>query len=146
MNAVNGVWNWGYDGVAWYAVHEPYGGPDGLKRFVDACHAPRPGRAARRRLQPPRRQRQLPARVRARTSRRGRNTWGDLVNLDGAGSAEVRRFIIDNALIWLRDFHLDGLRLDAVHALQDDLRAAPARRAGRRGRRAERASSAGRCR
>ena len=39
VNAFNGVWNWGYDGVAWYAVHEPYGGPDGLKRFVDACHA-----------------------------------------------------------------------------------------------------------
>ena len=39
LNAVNGVWNWGYDGVAWYAVHEPYGGPDALKRFVDACHA-----------------------------------------------------------------------------------------------------------
>ena len=38
LNAVNGVWNWGYDGVAWYAVHEPYGGPDALKRFVDACH------------------------------------------------------------------------------------------------------------
>ena len=55
-----------------------------------------------------------------RTSRPGRNTWGDLVNLDGEGSAEVRRFILDNVRMWLEDYHVDGLRLDAVHALDDD--------------------------
>ena len=49
----------------------------------------------------------------------GRNTWGDLVNLDGDGSAEVRRFILDNVRMWLADYHVDGLRLDAVHALDD---------------------------
>jgi maltooligosyltrehalose trehalohydrolase len=118
LNAVNGVWNWGYDGVAWYAVHEPYGGPDALKRFVDACHAK--GLAVildvvYNHLGPsgnylPRFGPYLKS---------GRNTWGDLVNLDGEGSAEVRRYILDNALTWLRDFHIDGLRLDAVHALQD---------------------------
>ena len=50
----------------------------------------------------------------------GENTWGSLVNLDGEGSAEVRRYILDSALTWLRDFHVDGLRLDAVHALSDE--------------------------
>jgi maltooligosyltrehalose trehalohydrolase len=115
VNSFNGVWNWGYDGVAWYAVHEPYGGPDGLKRFVDACHArglavvldvvynhlgpsgnylPRFGPY----LKP------------------GRSTWGDLVNLE---LPAVREYILDNALMWLRDFHADALRLDAVHALVD---------------------------
>ena len=118
LNAFNGIWNWGYDGVAWYAVHEPYGGPDALKRFVDACHAR--GLAVildvvYNHLGPsgnylPRFGPYLKS---------GRNTWGDLVNLDGEGSAEVRRYILDNALTWLRDFHIDGLRLDAVHALQD---------------------------
>jgi len=118
LNAVNGVWNWGYDGVAWYAVHEPYGGPDALKRFVDACHAR--GLAVildvvYNHLGPsgnylPRFGPYL---------KTGRNTWGDLVNLDSPGSDEVRRYILDNALMWLRDFHVDGLRLDAVHALVD---------------------------
>lgn len=115
VNAVNGVWNWGYDGVGWYAVHEPLGGPDGLKRFVDAAHAL--GLAVvldvvYNHLGPsgnylPRFGPYLKA---------GRNTWGDLLNLE---LGPVRRFILDNALMWLDDFHLDGLRLDAVHALVD---------------------------
>jgi maltooligosyltrehalose trehalohydrolase len=115
VNAFNGVWNWGYDGVGWYAVHEPYGGPDGLKRFVDACH--RHGLAVvldvvYNHLGPsgnylPRFGPYLKS---------GRNTWGDLVNLE---EPAVRRFVIDNALMWLRDYHLDALRLDAVHALHD---------------------------
>jgi maltooligosyltrehalose trehalohydrolase len=116
VNAVNGVWNWGYDGVGWYAVHEPYGGPDGLKRFVDACHAR--GLAVvldvvYNHLGPsgnylPRFGPYLKS---------GRSTWGDLVNVE---EPAVRAFIIENALMWLRDYHLDGLRLDAVHALHDD--------------------------
>ncbi|MBN9619078.1 MAG: malto-oligosyltrehalose trehalohydrolase, partial [Actinobacteria bacterium] len=116
VNAVNGVWNWGYDGVGWYAVHEPYGGPDGLKRFVDAAHAR--GLAVLldvvyNHLGPsgnylPRFGPYLKS---------GRNTWGDYVNLE---HPEVRRFVIENALMWLRDFHVDGLRLDAVHALRDE--------------------------
>ena len=118
VNALNGIWNWGYDGVAWYAVHEPYGGPDALKRFVDACH--RRGLAVLLDV--------IYNHLGASGNylpefgpylKSGRNTWGDLVNLDGEGSEEVRRYILDNALGWLRDFHTDGLRLDAVHALQD---------------------------
>ncbi len=115
VNDFNGVWNWGYDGVLWYAVHESYGGPDGLKRFVDAAH----GRGLAvvldvvyNHLGPsgnylPRFGPYLKA---------GRNTWGDLVNV---AEPAVRAFIIDNALMWLRDFHVDALRLDAVHALVD---------------------------
>jgi maltooligosyltrehalose trehalohydrolase len=115
VNAVNGVWNWGYDGVGWYAVHAPYGGPDGFKQFVDGCHAR--GLAVvldvvYNHLGPsgnylPRFGPYL---------KQGRNTWGELVNLE---EPHVRRFVIDNALMWLRDFHVDGLRLDAVHALDD---------------------------
>ncbi len=118
VNAFNGVHNWGYDGVLWYAVHEPYGGPDGLQRFVDACHAR--GLAVAldvvyNHLGPsgnylPRFGPYLSA---------GRNTWGQSVNLDGPGSDEVRRFIVDNALRWFDEFHIDALRLDAVHALVD---------------------------
>ncbi|WP_225729403.1 MULTISPECIES: malto-oligosyltrehalose trehalohydrolase [unclassified Nocardia] len=118
VNAFNGAWNWGYDGVLWYAVHEAYGGPDGLQRFVNACHAK--GLAVAldvvyNHLGPS--GNYLP-RFGPYLSD-GRNTWGQSVNLDGPGSDTVRRFIIDNALRWFRDFHVDALRLDAVHALVD---------------------------
>ncbi|MGY2063310.1 alpha-amylase family glycosyl hydrolase, partial [Nocardia gipuzkoensis] len=118
VNAFNGVRNWGYDGVLWYAVHEPYGGPDGLQRFVDACHAR--GLAVAldvvyTHLGPS--GNYLP-RFGPYLSE-GRNTWGQSVNLDGPGSDEVRRFILDNALRWFDEFHIDALRLDAVHALVD---------------------------
>ena len=119
VNAFNGEHNWGYDGVCWYAPHEPYGGPDGLKRFVDACHAPRARRGPRRRLQPLRPVRGLRADVRPVPRRAAATRWGRSVNLDGPQSDEVRRYIIDSALMWLRDYHVDGLRLDAVHALVD---------------------------
>jgi maltooligosyltrehalose trehalohydrolase len=115
VNDFNGVWNWGYDGVLWYAVHETYGGPDGLKRFVDACHAR--GLAVAldvvyNHLGPS--GNYLPKF--GPYLKTGRNTWGDLVNLE---EPAVRRYIIDNALMWLREFHVDALRLDAVHALVD---------------------------
>ena len=118
VNAVNGEWNWGYDGVSWFAVHEPYGGPDGLKRFIDACHASGlavvldvvynhfgPSGNYLPRFGP--------------YTKTERNAWGDVVNLDGEGSHEVRRYILDNALMWFEEFHVDALRLDAVHALAD---------------------------
>jgi len=117
MNSFDGTAGWGYDGVLWGAVHEPYGGPDAFKRFVDACHAKGlgvlldvvynhlgPSGAYLDRFGP---------------YFAGRNDWGPGLNLDGPGSDEVRRYVLDNALGWLRDFHVDGLRLDAVHALQD---------------------------
>jgi maltooligosyltrehalose trehalohydrolase len=118
VNAVNGEHNWGYDGVLWYAVHEPYGGPEGYQRFVDGCHAAGLGviqDVVYNHLGPS--GNYLPEF--GPYLKEGANTWGDLVNLDGEGSAEVRRYIIDNALMWLGDYHVDGLRLDAVHALED---------------------------
>ncbi|WP_342801561.1 malto-oligosyltrehalose trehalohydrolase [Nocardia sp. No.11] len=118
VNAFDGTHNWGYDGVLWYAVQESYGGPDGLQRFVDACHAR--GLAVcldvvYNHLGPS--GNYLPRFGPYLTS--GRNTWGESLNLDGPGSDAVRRHIIDNALRWLRDFHIDALRIDAVHALVD---------------------------
>jgi maltooligosyltrehalose trehalohydrolase len=118
VNAVNGTHNWGYDGVAWFAVHEPYGGPAAYQRFVDGCHAAGLGviqDVVYNHLGPS--GNYLP--LFGPYLKSGANTWGDLVNLDVEGSHEVRRYILDNARMWLGDFHVDGLRLDAVHALDD---------------------------
>ncbi len=117
VNAVDGPRNWGYDGVGWYAVTQNYGGPDGFKRFVDACHARGMGvvlDVVYNHLGP----------SGAYLDRfgpyfAGSNIWGPSLNLDGPHSEHVRRYMIDNALMWLRDFHVDALRVDAVHALRD---------------------------
>ena len=74
------------------------------------------------------------------------NTWGESLNLDGEDSDEVRRYIIDNALMWLRDYHVDGLRLDAVHALSDTRATHLLEELADRGGGAAAPSSAGRCR
>lgn len=117
--AFDGQHGWGYDGVALFAVHEPYGGPDALKRFVNAAH--NKGLAV------------LLDVVYNHFGPSGnytgkfgpyiidahRTPWGGAVNLEDAGSTEVRRFFCDNALMWMRDYHVDGLRLDAVHAFVD---------------------------
>jgi maltooligosyltrehalose trehalohydrolase len=118
VNGFDGTHNWGYDGVLWFAVEGQYGGPAAYQRFVDACHFAGIGviqDVVYNHLGPsgsylPRFGPYL---------KTGRNTWGDLVNLDGEGSAEVRRYILDNVRMWLEDYHVDGLRLDAVHALED---------------------------
>ena len=117
--AFPGSRGWGYDGVFPYAVQESYGGPDALKRFVDACHArglqvildvvynhlgpdgnvlPRFGPYFTDKFATP---------------------WGQAVNFSDTGSDEVRRYFIDNALYWITEFHIDALRLDAVHAIFD---------------------------
>ena len=110
---------WGYDSVALFATHEAYGGPDGFKRFVDACHAtglsvildvvynhfgPVGNYATK---------------FGPYLTEDRKTPWGDAVNLDSEGSDDVRRFFIDNALMWLKDYHCDGLRFDAVHAFID---------------------------
>ncbi|MFT8179719.1 malto-oligosyltrehalose trehalohydrolase [Mycobacteroides chelonae] len=118
VNAFNGTHGWGYDGVLWYAVHEPYGGPDALARFIDASHARGMGvliDVVFNHLGPS--GNYLPKYGPYLSS--GTNTWGAGLNLSDAGSDEVRRYIIDCALRWMREFHADGLRLDAVHALVD---------------------------
>ncbi len=118
--AFPGTHGWGYDGVHPYAVHAPYGGPDAFKRFVDACHGRGLGvclDVVYNHLGPS--GNYLP-RFGPYFSDKHETPWGSGVNLDDEGSPEVRRWIIDNALMWLRDCHVDALRLDAVHALADD--------------------------
>ncbi len=119
VHSFPGRFGWGYDSVGLFAPYEPYGGPDGLKRLVDACHCrglavildvvynhfgpegnylDEFGPYRTDRLQTP---------------------WGSAVNFGDRGAVEVRRFIIDNALSWFRDYHVDALRLDAVHSIVD---------------------------
>lgn len=114
-----GKHGWGYDGVALFAVNNLYGGPNGLKRFVDACHSRGLAvilDAVYNHFGP----------VGNYTTKFGPyltdkhcTPWGDAVNFEDAGSDEVRRFFCDNALMWMRDYHVDGLRLDAVHEFMD---------------------------
>ena len=111
---------WGYDGVDLFAPQHAYGGPDGLKRLVDAAHARGLGvimDVVYNHLGPD--GNYLPE-FGPYFAAQHRTNWGAAVNFDGPGSDEVRRFVIDNALMWLRDYHCDGLRLDAVHAIIDD--------------------------
>ncbi|WP_354562284.1 MULTISPECIES: malto-oligosyltrehalose trehalohydrolase [unclassified Rhodococcus (in: high G+C Gram-positive bacteria)] len=118
VNGFNGTHNWGYDGVLWYTVHEPYGGPEGLQRFVDACHRRGlgvvldvvynhfgPSGNYLDRFGP--------------YLAQGSNSWGQAINYSEADSGPVRRYAVENALRWFSEFHIDGLRLDAVHAIVD---------------------------
>jgi maltooligosyltrehalose trehalohydrolase len=116
----SGRWGWGYDGVDLFAPHHCYGGPDGLKRLVDAAHGRGIGvvvDVVYNHLGPA--GNYLPE-FGPYFSPEHQTTWGDAVNFDGPDSDEVRRFVIDNAVMWLRDYHCDGLRLDAVHAITDE--------------------------
>ncbi len=114
-----GEFSWGYDGVSPYAPDETVGGPDAVKRFVDACHAKGmavildvvynhfgPAGNYTNQFGP-------------YYTEKHKTPWGAAINLEEGGSDEVRRFFIDNALMWLRDYHFDGLRLDATHEMID---------------------------
>jgi maltooligosyltrehalose trehalohydrolase len=119
VNAFNGTHNWGYDGVLWYAVQETYGGPAAYQRFVDACHQRGLGviqDVVYNHLGPS--GNYLPE-YGPYLHEAAANTWGLSLNLDGEGSDIVRDYVLENALMWLDDYHVDGLRLDAVHALVD---------------------------
>ncbi|SDG53108.1 maltooligosyltrehalose trehalohydrolase [Sinosporangium album] len=116
---VPGERNWGYDGVDLWAVNEVYGGPDGLKTFVDACHSAGIGvilDVVYNHLGP---SGDFLAEFGPYFHESAASFWGRAVNLDGPGSDEVRAYFIGNATQWLLDYHVDGLRLDAVHALVD---------------------------
>ena len=117
--AFPGARGWGYDGVFLYAVQDSYGGPDGLKRFVDACH----GHGLRvildvvyNHLGP---DGNVLGRYGPYFTDKHATPWGAAINYCEADSDEVRRYVLDNAAMWLRDYRLDGLRLDAVHAIVD---------------------------
>jgi maltooligosyltrehalose trehalohydrolase len=114
-----GTRNWGYDGVYPFAVQGSYGGPDGLRKLVDACH----GRglavfldAVYNHLGP---EGNYLREFGHYFTDRYRTPWGEAVNFDGPDSDEVRRYFIENARSWIEDFHIDGLRLDAIHAIRD---------------------------
>ena len=114
-----GTRNWGYDGTFLYAAQASYGGPQGLLRLVDACHAA--GLAVfldvvYNHLGP---EGNYLGEFGPYFTDHYRTPWGAAVNFDGAGSDAVRDFVLDNARMWLEEFHLDGLRLDAVHAIYD---------------------------
>lgn len=118
--AFPGTRNWGYDGVSLYSVQASYGGPEGLRRFVDAAH--RLGLAVMLDV------------VYNHLGNEGnylrmfglyfthkyKTPWGDAVNYDQPGSEGVRSYVVENACYWIREYHLDGLRLDAVQTIRDD--------------------------
>lgn len=111
--------NWGYDGVFPYAVQNSYGGPEGLKRLVDACHREGLGVAldvVYNHLGP---EGNYLRDFGPYFTDRYKTPWGEALNFDGPESDEVRRFFIGNALYWVSEFHIDALRLDAVHAIVD---------------------------
>jgi maltooligosyltrehalose trehalohydrolase len=111
--------NWGYDGVHPYAVQNSYGGPRGLQHFVDAAHQARMAvflDVVYNHFGP---EGNYLGSYGPYFTDRYRTPWGTAVNYDGPQSDVVRQFVVDNACMWVRDFHLDGLRLDAVHAIYD---------------------------
>jgi maltooligosyltrehalose trehalohydrolase len=114
-----GARNWGYDGVYPFAAHNTYGGPEGLRRFVDAAHAA--GLAVvldvvYNHLGP---EGNYTGEFAPYTTEVYHTPWGGAINFDGADSDHVRRFFLENARQWIRDVHIDGLRLDAIHAIID---------------------------
>ncbi|MFQ6173001.1 malto-oligosyltrehalose trehalohydrolase [Oryzobacter sp. R7] len=119
LAAFPGRWGWGYDGVDLYAVHDGYGGPEALQRFVDACH----GRGLGVALDVVHNHLGASGNYLSRFGpyfTEGHHTpWGAAVNLDDDGAEQVRAFLVDSVLRWFRDFHVDALRLDAVHELKD---------------------------
>lgn len=115
----SGNHGWGYDGVDLFAPHHALGTPDDLKKLVDACHVR--GLAVildvvYNHIGP---SGNYLAMFAPYFTRKFASAWGEGINFDGPDSGEVRRFFCDNALMWFRDFHVDGLRLDAVHGIVD---------------------------
>jgi maltooligosyltrehalose trehalohydrolase len=111
--------NWGYDGVYPFAVQSHYGKPNGLKRFVDACHAI--GIAVildvvYNHLGP---EGNYLGEFGPYFKDQYRTPWGSAINYDGADSDAVRHYIVSNALYWVTEYHIDGLRLDAIHGIYD---------------------------
>ncbi len=117
--SASGTRGWGYDGVGLFAPWEAYGGPEAFKRFVDACHEHDLAvilDVVYNHLGP---EGNYLGQFGPYFTDRYHTPWGDALNLDGPQSDEVRAFILDNLEYWVRYYHVDGFRLDAVHALHD---------------------------
>lgn len=117
--AFPGTRNWGYDGVSLYAVQASYGGPEGLRRFVDAAHQMGLGVMLDVVYNHLGNEGNYLGMFGPYFTGRHKTPWGEAVNYDQAGSQGVRQFVIENALYWIREYHIDGLRLDAVQTIQD---------------------------
>ena len=120
VTAFPGSRNWGYDGASPYAVHAGYGGPDGLKRLVDAAHGAGLGvmlDVVYNHLGP---EGNYLAQFGPYFTGRHHTPWGDAINYAGADAAHVRQYFVENALYWVREYHMDGLRLDATQTIRDD--------------------------
>jgi maltooligosyltrehalose trehalohydrolase len=118
--AFPGTRDWGYDGASLYSVHSAYGGPDGLKRLVDAAHGAGLGvmlDVVYNHLGP---EGNYLGQFGPYFTDRHHTPWGDAINYDGPDAAPVRQYFIENALYWVREYHLDGLRLDATQTIYDD--------------------------
>jgi maltooligosyltrehalose trehalohydrolase len=114
-----GARNWGYDGVFPFAPHSSYGGPDGLKRLVNACHTKGLSvllDVVYNHLGP---EGNCLHDYGPYFTDRYRTPWGQAINYDGPDSDEVRHYVVSNALHWVTEYHLDGLRLDAIHGIYD---------------------------
>jgi maltooligosyltrehalose trehalohydrolase len=122
VNAVPGERNWGYDGVGLYAVQSNYGGPEALRRFVAAAHERGLAVILDVVYNHLGNEGNYLSQFGPYFTARHKTPWGDAINYDDDGSPHVRRFIVENALYWLREYHLDGLRLDAVQTIKDDSR------------------------
>jgi maltooligosyltrehalose trehalohydrolase len=118
--AFPGTRDWGYDGASPYAVHTAYGGPDGLKGLVNAAHAAGLGvmlDVVYNHLGP---EGNYLGQFGPYFTDRHHTPWGDAINYDGPDAAPVRQYFVENALYWVREYHLDGLRLDATQTIYDD--------------------------
>jgi maltooligosyltrehalose trehalohydrolase len=111
--------NWGYDGVLMYAVQNSYGGPAGLKKLVDACHASNLAVILDVVYNHVGFEGNYLSDFGPYFSPKYKTPWGPAVNYDDGGSDEVRKYVVNNALYWINEYHVDGLRLDAVHGIFD---------------------------
>ena len=118
--AFPGKRNWGYDDVSIYAVQESYGGPDGLKRFVDAAHAKGLAVVLDVVYNHLGNEGNYLGKFGPYFTHKHTTPWGDAINFDDRECRHVREYFMENALYWIREYHIDGLRMDAVHAIKDD--------------------------
>lgn len=118
--AFPGIRNWGYDGVSPYAVQASYGGPEGLRRLVDAAHDLGMGVILDVVYNHLGHEGNYLRWFGPYFTSRHKTPWGEAINYDQQGCEEVRRYFVENALYWIREYHLDGLRLDAVQTIRDE--------------------------